>query len=400
MMYFIETLADSFEMSTRLGEYKRLREQGVQPREAAYIGREISTDFAMKGDSQVLGALYDTVMFLRPAVVSMDRLYRGLAHDSNSGAIAAKAGTLALLSAWLYWQNKDNPTYQDLQDWDKDSYWHFFVPVNGVEQHFRYPKAFEPGALSSMAERTVAALNEQEPEYGKAVGRIMGNLFHLNLMPQAVAPLYEQATNRHGFTNTPIETPGMENLQPFLRAKPTTSETLKAAGMATRDLPEAMQVNPAKAEALLRGYFNTWAMYGLMLSDEAFFGDKLPSRRTDDLPVIRRFYEDTPTKATKYQTMFYDMLSEARRVHGSLRELDDLNRSDIADQMEKTSPLAPISGQLERANRHVQAINKDMESVIRSDLTPDEKRAKLDALTAEKNELLKAAVKDAQPDAR
>jgi hypothetical protein len=28
-------------------------------------------------------------------------------------------------------------------------------------------------------------------------------------------------------------------------------------------------VNPARAEALLRGYFNTWALYGLMLSDQA-----------------------------------------------------------------------------------------------------------------------------------
>lgn len=392
-MYFVETLADAFEMSTRLGEYKRLREQGVHPREAAYLGREISTDFAMKGDSQVLGALYDTVMFLRPAVVSMDRLYRGLAHDPNKGAIAAKAGTIALLSAWLYWQNKDNTTYQDLQDWDKDSYWHFFIPVNGVEQHFRWPKIWEVGALSSMAERTVAKLDEQEPEFGKSLGRIMGNLFHLNLMPQIVAPLYAQATNKNGFTNSPIETPGMENLQPFLRAKPTTSETLKAAGMATRNLPEELQVNPAKAEALLRGYFNIWAMYGLMLSDEAFFGDKMPTRRADELPVIRRFYEGNPVKTTKYQTMFYDMLSEAKRVHGSLRELDDLGHSDLADQME-SHPLATVSKQLERAAGNVQVINKDMEAVMRSGLTPDEKREKLDALTIEKNKLMKDTMLD------
>ena len=213
VMYFIETLADSFEMSTRLGEYKRMREQGAHPRHAAYVSRDISTDFAMKGDSQSLGALYDTVMFLRPAVVSMDRLYRGIAHDPNKGAIAAKAGTIALLSAWLYWHNKDNPKYDDLDDWDKDSYWHFFVPVNGQEEHFRYPKIWEIGALASLSERTVAKLNDQEPEYGKAIGRILKNLFNMNMMPQAIAPLYEQATNRNGFTNAPIETAGMENIQ-------------------------------------------------------------------------------------------------------------------------------------------------------------------------------------------
>lgn len=394
-MYFVETLADAFEMSTRLGEYKRLREQGVHPREAAYLGREISTDFAMKGDSQVLGAMYDTVMFLRPAVVSMDRLYRGLAHDPNKGAIAAKAGTIALLSAWLYWQNKDNPRYDELEDWDKDNYWHFFVPVDGKEEHFRYPKIWEVGALASLAERTVAKLNEQEPEYGKAVGRILTNLFNLNMMPQVVAPLYEQATNRNRFTNAPIETPGMENLQPFMRAKPTTSEALKASGMVSRDLPESMQVNPVRAEALLRGYFNTWAMYGLMLSDQALFSDKLPEKRMDELPVVRRFYESDPVKHTKYETMFYDMLGEARRLHGTMRELDQSGRSKIADEIEK-APLSSKAKQLERASRNISAINADMEEV-RSRVhteTPTEKRAKLDALTVEKNELLKTTVRD------
>lgn len=98
----------------------------------------------------------------------------------------------------------------------------------------------------------------------------------MNLMPQIVAPLVEQATNRNSFTKAPIETPGMENVQPFLRSKPGTSETMKALGMATGDMPESLQVNPARAEALLRGYANTWAMYGLMLSDQMLFRDRCP----------------------------------------------------------------------------------------------------------------------------
>mgnify|MGYP000414415859 CR=1 FL=1 len=48
------------------------------------------------GDSQAAGFMYDTVMFLRPAVVSMDRLYRGIAHDPNRATIGVKTGMLAL----------------------------------------------------------------------------------------------------------------------------------------------------------------------------------------------------------------------------------------------------------------------------------------------------------------
>jgi hypothetical protein len=205
--------------------------------------------------------------------------------------------------------------------------------------------------------------------------------------------LAEQYANRNSFTKAPIETPGMENMQPFLRAKPTTSETMKAAGMATKDLPESMQVNPVRAEALLRGYFNTWAMYGLALSDNAFFGDQLPKGRTDQLPVVRRFYSQEPPPHTKYETMFYDMLGEANRLHGTMRELDKLGLQGIADAKEK-APLATEAKPLGRAADNLSKINADMREVRRGDSTPEEKRRRLDELTVERNALLKATVLD------
>lgn len=393
LLGFIETLGDAFEMSTRLGEYRRAVGRGENPRHAAYLGREVSTDFAMKGDSKALGFLMDVTMFLRPAIVSWDRLARGLAHDPNKGAIAAKAGAMALFSAALYLLNREDPRYADLPDWDRDANWHFFLG----DQHFRWPKIWEIGALSSAAERSVEKIMAEDPAgLGKDFARILGATFNLNLMPQILAPLYEQATNRNSFTKAPIETPGMENVQPFLRAKPGTSETMKALGMASRDLPESMQVNPARAEALLRGYFNTWAMYGLMLTDQAFHGDKLPEKRADELPVVRRFYAQEPAKHTRYESEFYDLLAEAKRLRGTLRELDDQGLRTFADQKEG-SPLAGEAKPLERAAKNLSGINRDMEAVRRNgDLTPAEKREKLDGLIVERNALVKAAVMDSK----
>lgn len=393
LMGAIETIGDAFEASTRLGEFKRALARGENPRHAAYLAREVSTDFAMKGDSKALGFMYDTVMFLRPAVVSIDRLARGVAHDPNKGAIAAKTATIAGLSAALYLLNKDDPRYADLPDWDRDAHWHFFIG----DQHFRYPKIWEIGALASLAERSTEKIVAENPEgLGKDFARILGQTFHLNLMPQIVAPLYEQATNRNSFTKAPIETSGMENVQPFLRAKPGTSETMKAAGMATRNMPESLQVNPVRAEALVRGYLNTWGLYGLMLTDQAFFGDKLPEKRADELPVVRRFYQNEPAKHTKYESQFYDLLGEAKRVRGTLKELDEMNLRGIADDKER-SPLAGEAKPLERAAKNLGAINKEIEAVRRdASLTPAEKRQRLDALTVERNALLKATVEDSR----
>ena len=389
----IETLGDAFEMSTRLGEYRKALQRGEHPRHAAYLGREVSTDFAMRGDSKTLGFMYDTIIFLKAATVSWDRLARGVTIDPNKGAIAAKTAAIAGMSAALYLLNRDDPRYAELPKWDQDSNWHIFVG----DQHFRYPKIWEIGAVASMAERSTEKLVQEDSEgLGKDFARILGTTFNLNLMPQIAAPLYEQATNRNSFTKAPIETPGMENVQPFLRAKPGTSETFKALGMATKDNREWAQVNPARAEALLRGYLNTWGMYGLMLTDQAFFGDKLPEKRADELPVVRRFYASEPAKRTKYETEFYDLLGEAKRLRGTMRELDELGLREIADVKEQHK-LAGEAKPLERAAKSLSGINNEMTAVRRDQiLTPAEKRRKLDELFVERNALLKAAVQESK----
>ncbi|TAK84197.1 MAG: hypothetical protein EPO20_15100 [Betaproteobacteria bacterium] len=394
-LYFLEQVFDAFEVSTRLGEFKRLREQGVHPRHAAYLSREVSVDFALKGDNPTINALYDIVMFLRPAVVSMDRIYRGLAHDPNRGAIAAKSGAVALASASLYMLNRDNPRYQDLPDWERDSYWHFFVPKpDGGDLHFRYPRIWEIGALGTLAERSVERILENEPkELARDFGRVLRQQFGLNMMPQAIAPLVEMARNKDSFTGRPIEAQSLENLQPFLRAKIGTSETMRTLGMASRNLPEALQFNPVRAEHLLTGYLNTWAMYGLMLSDAALFSDRLPQRRPDDYPVIRRFYRSEPQIATKYEDVFQEMYNEAHRLRATLRELDRQNRREIADELER-SPAAGRAGQLERVQQRLAAIRHEAAAVRVSSLPPEEKRARFDALTVERNALLKATVQD------
>lgn len=389
----IETFGDAFESATRIGSFKRSLEKGEHPRHAAYEAREISVDFSASGDLPAIRAAYDLVMFLRPTVVSWDRLYRGIKHDPNRGIIAAKTAMLGLASAALYLMNREDPRYADMSDFLKDSHFHVFVG----EHHFMIPRPFEPGAIGRIAELAVEkVVNEDAEGLGKDLLRVIGNTFHLNLMPQIVAPLVEQYANKNSFTGAPIETPDHAGLQPFLRAKPGTSETLKAAGMATRDMPESLQVNPARAEALLKGFLHSWASYALLASDRLVVGKNLPEMRADEMPVARRFYQSEPPKHTKFESLFYEMLSEAKRLRGTMRELDEMSLRGLADEKEQ-SPLAGEAKPLERAAKSLSAIHNDMQAVRRDDaLSPAEKRQRLDSLTVERNALLKAAVTESK----
>lgn len=394
VVYALETIAEAFETSTRYGEYKRARAKGATPKEAAYQAREVSTDFAMRGDSQVLGFMYDTVMFLKPMVNSMDRLYRGVAHDEQRFSIAAKTAILATASAALYLYNRGIQEYQDLPDWDKDTYWHFFVPDGkGGYYHYRMPKLWEIGAISSLAERTTEHLVEKNPDHPLWLdtARIIGNLFYVNGIPQGLAPLYEIATNKNSFTGAPIESQSAQSLAPWARSNAYTPETLVKLGQLERHLPRSLQVSPDKMNALLRGYFNTWATYALSLSDAALFDGK-PSLRMDQYPVIKSFYEGSPARHTKYENQFYDMLQQATEARRTFNAMAKQGQNEIAGELANSPDQAAYTS-LSGANRQLQAIHRAM-NAVRDDpnLSPDDKRAQIDKLTRERDELMKEAV--------
>lgn len=403
LLQAVEEIANAFEMSTRLGEFKRARAQGETPQHSAYLAREVSTDFGMRGDSQVIGFFYDTVPFLKAAANSMDRLYRGLAHDENRAAIAAKSGLLAMASMALYSINRGNPLYEDLENWDRDSHWHFYVPKSGVAEnapvgeryhHFRMPKIWEIGAVASLSERALQHLMDRDPEgLGKEMAGIVRGVFGMDYVPQILSPLYEQQLNRNRFTNRPIETEGMQDLQPWARVGMHTSRSLAALGEATRDMPEALQVNPVRTEALLRGYFKTWASYGLSLADGALFDDA-PAKRIDEYPVIKAFYAAEPARGSKYTTQFYDLLREATQARRTMRAMVKQGRKDVASDLEKSEANARYK-QLTKANERLTALRAEMRAVLESTATsPERKRQRLDELTAEANSLMKRVVQE------
>lgn len=409
MLLGLEMIADAFEVATRIGEFRRGIQRGETARTAAYSAREVSTDFSMRGDSEALSVMYDTVIFLKAGMNGMDRMYRGFTKDTNRASIAVKSAALAAASVTLYLLNRGNPCYDDLEDWDKDTNWHVFVPRAGGGTdcaskyvHLRFPKVWEVGAIASSAERTMGLyLDHVEKghadgkEYAKRLQDIFVNLFKMEYIPQGLAPLAEVYwLNKNRFSQRQIENEQMQELLPFARYTPYTNRTLVEIAKLTADMPPELQFSPAKAEALIRGYLNTWGMYGLFMSDEILMGDKLPAWRTDQYPVLRRFTRNHPLRHTQYEREFWDLVREAAMYYKTGQKMIKDDHERLAEKFLSQDP-APLYKMLTDTKNKLKAVNDGMLAIYQDpEMTPEQKRVEIDKLQLEKNQVFKEIMTD------
>lgn len=424
MLYALESIADAIEMSSRLGEVSAAIKAGKSKRHAAYLGREISTDFAMRGDrfnavGNTMNVLYNSVMFVKPGMNGLDRIYRGFTKDPNKAAIFIKTGLLAVMSMGLYMVNRGNPLYEQKEDWEKDTHWFFYVPkkeyfdyvtTNGKEpenaeeytglfHEWKYPKIWEIGAIASIAERSVGAIMDKREnsyedwELAHSTFRILKNMFNLDWVPQMLRGPYEVAINENRFTESPIQTQGMKTLPQWLRSRESTPKVLTKLGEASykAGLPESLQINPVVGEHLIRSYFNTWGLYGLMISD-ALTNDNKPEMRVSDYPGLRRFYGgDQPARKTKYEDDFWEVLRLATETRRAMSLLEPTNIR-LSDKLYKTEENKRYE-ELSAMNDYMGDIRKNINAVYADPmLTPEEKSRQIDALYLEKNRALKEIV--------
>lgn len=374
----VQHISEAGEAAGRLGEAGLALRAGKSQSNASFEAREIGSDFNMRGSNEVVGFFFDTVMFLKAGVIGMDRVYRGLATDVNKKDVAKRIAIGSALSVGLYLVNAGNPAYDDLEDWEKDIYWHFFIPTkefyaaqnrgddmskipsHKLYHHYRYPKPWEVGGIMTLAELSVHGVINEDPKVAGRMLHVFREMFRFNLIPQALAPIEEQRMGRTAFMDRPIEG-NLEDLQPWARSSPYGSRTLRAIGESTRKFPRDLQFNPARAEALMQGYFNSWAAYGLTLADAALFDDN-PSLGVESIPGVAAFMKSGPGRK-KHATEFYDALREATEVRKTQRSMDKSNRAEYGDEL-FDNPINLKYERLTKANTDVRAMNSAMIEVL------------------------------------
>ena len=109
-----------------------------------------------------------------------------------------------------------------------------------------------------------------------------------------------------------------------------------------------------------------------------------------DMPVVRRFYGGDTATRTKYEEPIYKLLDIANETRRSVMELR--RRGDVEGANEIAQSNADIlaaRGRLNAFSTQMRALNMQERSVWNSSFTAEEKKVKIDALRARRNDMLR-----------
>ncbi len=384
------------ENANRVAIYDSVLKTGGSVAEAAYQAKDIM-DFSLRGDSKLLGFFLDTVPFMNARIQGLYRLGRGLANNpgqvATHGAVIVGA-TLALLAA-----NWDDERYWELNEWDRDAYYHFWV----AGRHVRIPKPFEVGQLfSTLPERmteVIARTGDGALFWGR-IRQMLLETFAMNPIPQAIRPIADRARNKT-FTGSPIISFGDEFRPPEEQWNSYTSLMARELAQAAPDSAPEWLRSPKTVDHLIRGYFGTLGTYTMDAADALIrsAGDypEPIERRLGDYWIAKRFLPEDDTRSTKYVEQFYELNKEIDMLARRIRTASEQGDTDTADSLvnENRDKLGYL-GQVKGTAKQLAAIRR-RENEVREGAggDPAARRAELARLAAARNELARTTVQGA-----
>jgi hypothetical protein len=281
---------------------------------------------------------------------------------------------------------EDDETFRNARP--RDKYSNFFLPLPGVDEPLKLPIPFEAGYFFSLA---VAAVDGMRAETdGQAQWKAVKDLFLGSIpgyssmgVPQIAKPVFEVWANKNFMTGAPVESLRLQGKDPEERYLATTTELAK-------DLSKVLPVlSPIQIEHLVRGYLGVLPLVAAAGANSLFEGAEKGARaegRASDLPLLGSAFQK------KYgggdADVVYREAQEALQARTTLNDmLKEGRREDAAAYRERNKANLAMSSAAGQYRQVVGRINEDIRRTqARKDLTPEEKRIRLDALDKAKQE--------------
>lgn len=376
----LRAMSEATEMATRLAEFDNARKgytgvvnrlfgkdrKPLTAREAALESRDITLDFSRRGSHTKTANR--VVAFFNATIQGADKMARAFKEDPRGMTVKTML-YITLPSILLWYMNKDDERYQELPQWEKDTFW--IIP--GKENMYRIPKPFEAGVLFGTSFERMLQYFDDAKNNRKSVGfngfgeRVMDSLAP-SFMPTAMIPVVEAMTNYSLFRQRNIIPQSQENLPARLQYGANTSEVAKFVG-------DKINVSPYIVDNTIRGYGGGLAGLGLSGIDAATGAkENNASKKWYEAPGVRGFTA-APYQSSNSVQRVYDDYKEQEKLHNEFKLTGQ--RPDGYDAKE--------FAKLKNASDSLKGLNKASKAIINNErMSGEQKREQLDKINMRK----------------
>nr|DAV85270.1 MAG TPA: Type I restriction enzyme Methylase [Bacteriophage sp.] len=380
-----EKFGNLIEDSTRAGEFRRARNQGLSIDQAGQLAREITLDFSRHGKKGQMINKY--VPFFNATIQGTDKFIRTF-KDNPMRAILNTVIWIILPSLGLWAINHDDDWYKELDENTKYTNW--AIPLPGGT-HLLIPKPQEVGILfGSGIEAVLNQMTGTDPHGMKEWARQYAEAMTPSLYPAVVRPLIEWMTNYSFWTGRNLVPASLQKAPSEMQFTSYTSELAKSLGDTW--LAKSIKLSPIAIDNWISGWFGSAGRFiANMLNDPISYvrGNSRPSEPAKywyEMPVIGSFVRQNGQNS-EYVNRMYEIQKDMN---------DDYERSDAGKQRKgkKSSSNKPKElKQVDTAVSSVSKLNKEIKA-IRNDpkKDPDRKRQEIDQRRTKINDLAKKVV--------
>ena len=387
---------------TRRAQYNSYIEQGLSEMEATLMALE-SMNFSKRGASPSIHIAASMIPFFNSQIQGLNVLYKAMTGQMpfnerlkiqekllQRGALMA-AGTLAYAAMM-----QDDEAYKDANPEQKYGNW--FVRIPGVDQPLRIPVPFEIGYIfkalpealyNSMvnehgSEEAVKAFRHillQTIPGGSSMPTIGGVPIPIPV-PQIAKPAIEAALGKSFYTERDILTGAEKALLPAEQFRTNTSEAAKMAGRITG-------TSPIILEQLVNGYTGAMGLAFLQAVSLGIPKGNTPeqaAKRLSDMPIIGGAFQ--PNDAGGIVNATYDRFENAMKVQRTVDKLFEEGRqADANELLQKTGNEYAVGEVGDFFTSQMKELTQYERAVQAMDISPTEKRQKLDEIKAMKKSL-------------
>lgn len=386
-----EKFGNLIEDSTRAGEFRRARKQGLSIDQAGQLAREITLDFSRHGKKGQIANKY--IPFFNATIQGTDKFIRTF-KDNPMRAILNAVIWIILPSLGLWAINHDDDWYKELDENTKYTNW--AIPLSGGT-HLLIPKPQEVGILfGSGIEAVLNQMTGTDPHGMKEWARQYFDAMTPGVFPAIVRPLIEWLTDYSFWSGRHLIPAGLKKAPSEMQFTSYTSELAKALGdtwiAKNISIGERHGISPAAIDNWISGWFGSAGRFvANMLNDPISYvrGNSRPSEPSKywyEMPVIGSFIRQNGQNS-EYINRMYEIQKDMN---------DDYERSDAGKQRKgkKSSSNKPKElKQVDTAVKSVSKLNKEIKA-IRNDpkKDPDQKRREIDQRRTKINDLAKKVV--------